>query len=174
MNRDPVALGHAHVAVLFSVIIPSPFIVHLKSDNTNTSALRNNVTDASSRIRGVRIRSLVRALLGDLGRAVGVDVTRLGSESLCLGIQISHNGAVGVGEGRLLDEHLGAHAGVDAGNAAAVARAVDVAGAEADRGKARVDVDEGVVVVCYTELAGVFASVAVRVANERALPLQRC
>ena len=46
-----------------------------------------------------------------------------------------------------------------------------MAGAKADRRKTRVDAGEGVVVVSHAELALVLRGVAVRVADERALPL---
>lgn len=47
-------------------------------------------------------------------------------------------------------------------------------GAEADRREAGVDPLEVVVVVGDTELARVFASVVVGVADQGALPLQQC
>lgn len=68
---------------------------------------------------------------------------------------------------------MGAHARVDtAGGVVLVARAVEVAGSEANGGQARVDVGEEVVVVGDAELAGIFPGVVIRVADERALPLR--
>jgi hypothetical protein len=145
---------------------PPPPRNRLEGDNTNTSALSNNVANASSRVSRVSIRSLVRSLLGDLSSAVGVEVTRLRGEALLLRVEVGNDSAIGVGERGLLDEDLSAHTRVDTGNTAAVAGAVDVAGAKTDRGQTGVDVDEGVVVVGHTELAGVLSSVAVAVANE--------
>jgi hypothetical protein len=49
-----------------------------------------------------------------------------------------------------------------------------VTGAKADRRKTRVDAGEEVVVVSHAELALVLRGVAVRVADERALPLLTC
>lgn len=47
-------------------------------------------------------------------------------------------------------------------------------GAEANRGKTRVDLLEVVVVVGDAELALVLSAVVVGVTDERALPLRRC
>lgn len=52
-----------------------------------------------------------------------------------------------------------------------VAAAVDVAGAEADRGQTRAHLLEEIVVVGHVELAGVFGGVGVRVADQGAFPL---
>ena len=71
----------------------------------------------------------------------------------------------------VLDEELSALAGVDTIADVLVVVVVEVAGAEAERGAARVDVLPVVVVVGDGEVALVFAAVAVRVADERALPV---
>lgn len=151
----------------------SPHNNSLESDNTNTSALSNNGAGTGSGISSVAVRRLVGALLGDASGGVGVDITGLVGRALEIGVEVSDNGEGVVGKRILLDENLCTHAGVDTRNTTAVARAVDVGGTEADGWKTRVDIDEGVVVVCDAKLAGVFTSVAVAVADKGALPLEK-
>lgn len=116
----------------------------------------------------------VRAGDGTLGgrvvAAAEVDVVEDG-EAIVVGVK-GGDGALGVDKGSRLDEGLGTHAGVDArGGEVLVQRVVDVEGAEADAGVARVDVDPVVVGVGDAEVAGVLVGVAVRVADEGALPV---
>ena len=105
---------------------------NLKGNNTNTSALLHDTANARSRINSVLVVRRKRTLLGNLRRAVGENIVLLDSEALLVGVEVSNDGLVDIGEGVCLDEDLGAHARVDAGDAAVVARAVDVAGTEAD------------------------------------------
>jgi predicted lipoprotein len=56
---------------------------------------------------------------------------------------------------------LSAHARVHTGDAARVAGTVNVASTESDRGQARVDIGEGVVVVGYVEFTLVLCGVVV-------------
>jgi hypothetical protein len=70
-----------------------------------------------------------------------------------------------------LDEHLGAVAGVDAVGDALEVAVVDVAGAEADRRGARVDVAPVVVGVGDAQVALVFGAVVVAVAYQRGFPV---
>lgn len=107
---------------------------HLESDDTNTSVLSDDAANVSSRVGGVAVGRLEGTLLGDLGGAVGVDVAGLDGEALLIRIEVGDDGVGGVGEGVLLNEDLGTHARVDTGDTAVVARAVDVAGTEADGG----------------------------------------
>lgn len=109
-----------------------PQIDSLEGDNTNTSALSYDIANGGCSISGVSVGSLVGALLGDAGGAVGEDVAGLGREALLIGVKVSHDGELGVSEGVLLNENLSTHAGVDTRDTTIVARAVDVAGTEAD------------------------------------------
>lgn len=68
-----------------------------------------------------------------------------------------------------LDQQLGAETGVDAVGDVLVVAVVDVAGAEAERGSARVDVVPVVVGVGDAEVALVLVAVAVGVADQRGL-----
>ena len=143
----------------------------LEGDNTDTSALRHDAADGRNRVNSVLVARCERALLGDLGRAVAEAVVLLGSKARLVRVKVCDDSLCRVCKRRRLDEDLGAHARVDARNAPVVARAVDVRRSEADRGQARVAVLEVVVVVRHAELALVLRSVAVRVADERDLPL---
>lgn len=105
--------------------------------------------------------------MGDLGVAVGEDVVAFSSEAILLGVEVSHNSALNIRERVLLDEDLGAHARVDSGNAAVVAGAVDVGGAEANGRQARVDLGEGVMVIGDLQLACVLGRGAVTMSNTK-------
>lgn len=135
---------------------------------------------------------------GVVGRAAEVDVLDRG---LAVDVRVDRgDGPLGVDKGARLDEYDGTHARVDArrgdgvevvaGEVARVSQLlpflrqlvhghghghghllVDVAGAEADRGRAAVDVGPLVVGIRDTELARILSGVAVRVADKRSLPL---
>lgn len=75
------------------------------------------------------------------------------------------------GEDVALDEDLCAVAGVDSVAALREVGVVDVAGAEADAGGARVDVEPVVVVLGHAEVAGVLGAVGVGVPDQRGLPV---
>lgn len=104
----------------------------------------------------------------------GENVVALVCETLLVRVEVGDDGLVDTGERVVLNKDLSAHARVDTRDTAVVAGAVDVGGSETDRGKARVDLLEVVVVVGDAELALVDGTVVVGVADERALPLCLC
>lgn len=112
------------------------------------------------------------ALGGDvLAAAIGHIAN--GGESIGLGVPAKDDlTTLGILEDGGLNTDLGAHAGIDARRAdGQVVVVIDVYGAEADRGVAGVDVKPVVVSVGNVELALVLRGVAVRVTNQRGLPL---
>lgn len=120
----------------------------------------------------VAIRRRERARLRDPGIAVDVQVVLLDDVSFLVAVEVGDDGEFGAGEGRLLDEDLGAHAAVDARRRVVLeARAIDVPGPEPDRRQTAVDVRPVVVVVCYVQLTRVLAAVAVAVADQGTFPL---
>lgn len=109
---------------------------------------------------------------GDDG-AAEADVLGNGVASL-LGVGEEDGGLAGrVDQGGAADENLGAHAGVDGVQADVVPESVDDidGGGEADKGLPAVDVLEVVVGVGDVALALVLGAVAVRVADQGALPV---
>jgi hypothetical protein len=138
-----------------------PLHTPLKSNNAHTSTLLHNPARTTRRIRRIRITRPKAPRLRNLCRAIAEHIARLGRKPILIGVQVCHDSTVHIRKRVLLDVHLRAHARVDARDAAVVAAGVDVRGAEADRGQARVDALEGVVVVGYAELARVFGRVAV-------------
>lgn len=145
----------------------------LEGDDTNTSRLGNDAASGGSRVNSVLVAGSPGALLGDLSGGVGEDVVALGGEALQVRVEVGDNGPLDTGEGVALNENLSTHAGVDTGDTAVVAGAVDVGGSEADRGETGVDVLEVVVVVGDAQLALVGLSV-VGVAHQGTLPLLQC
>jgi len=143
----------------------------LEGDDTNTSRLGNNAASRGSSIGGVLVARGPGALLGNLSGGRGEEVVALVGEALLVRVEVGDNGTLDTGERGVLNKDLSAHAGVDTRDTAVVAGAVDVGGAETDRGKARVDLLEVVVVVGDAELAGVLSGVIVGVTDQRALPL---
>lgn len=112
-----------------------------------------------------------RALGGLVDAAAEVDIVDGGS-ALGLGVDRG-DGSLGVLKGAGLDQDVGTHASVDTSGAdGEEVVVVDVDGAEADRGVARVDIEPVVVGVGDVELAGVLGGVAVGVADERGLVLE--
>lgn len=84
----------------------------------------------------VAVRDARGAGLRDSGRAVLEDVVSLGGVSIGIAVEVGDDGELGGREVALLDQHLGAHADVDTrGGVVLEAGAVDVAGAEAERGQ---------------------------------------
>jgi hypothetical protein len=143
----------------------------LKGDDTNTSRLGNNAASRGSGIGSVLVARGPGALLGDLGGGRGEEVVALVGEALLVGVEVGDDSTFNTGERGILNKDLSAHAGVDTRDTAVVAGAVDVGGTETDRGKARVDLLEVVVMVRDAELAGVLSGVVVGVTDEGALPL---
>ena len=77
-----------------------------------------------------------------------------------------------VKKGREKHTHLGTHATIQPGcRRIQKDRVVDVRRAESQRRQARIDIAEEVVVVSHFQEAGVLCSIAVGVADERALPV---
>lgn len=166
-------------------MIPSS---HHLSDDSSTGLGLDELANAAGRVGSITVSVMSHhgytldsrvavgrsefLLLGDLGVAVGKDVVLVGGETLLLAVEVGDDGALDVVERVLLDEHLGAHAGVDTGGGnVLVAAAVDVGGAEAHRGSTRVDVGPVVVVVGDVELASVISAGVVAVADQAGLPV---
>lgn len=143
----------------------------LEGDNADTSTLGHDAADTGRRVNSVLVAGRERAILGNLGRAVAENIVLLRRKALLVRVEVGNNRLGNIGEGIRLNEHLSAHARVDAGNAAVEARVVDVACAEADGGQTRVDCSEGVVVVSHAQLALVHGSVVIGVADQGTLPL---
>ena len=155
-------------------IIPSATTC-LERNDTHTSALVHNCAHTTSSICSVRVRNRHATDLRNADITVGKDVVLVNSVAILIGVKVRDNSTLGVGEGVLLDQNLGAHAGVYArGRVVNVAAAVDVTGAKTDGWKTRVHVLEEVVVVRDVELASVLAGIRVGVADKRALPLCFC
>jgi hypothetical protein len=134
----------------------------------NTGSANNSSLD-SSRLK--ELRNLVRDLgQGALGSSV-LAVTKV----VALGNSVTTVGTVerllGLDPDVVLDEELGTLARVDAIGDVLVVVVVEVASSEAERRATRVDVEPVVVVVGDGQVALVFAAVAVRVADQRALPV---
>jgi hypothetical protein len=144
---------------------------HLEGDDTNTSRLGNNTAGRGSSIGSVLVAGSPGALLSDLGGGRGEEVVALVGEALLVRVEVGDDSTLNTGERSVLNKNLSAHAGVDTGDAAVVTGAVDVGGAETDRGEARVDLLKVVVVVGDAELAFVLGGVVVGVTDEGALPL---
>ena len=104
-------------------------------------------------------------LLGNLRSRRTEDVVTLVGVALQVRVEVGDNSPLHAREGVVLHQHLRAHTRVDARDAAAVARAVHVPGAEADRGETRVDSLPVVVVVGDVQLARVLGGVVVGVAD---------
>lgn len=128
----------------------------LEGDNTDTSALGHDAADTGRRVNSVLVGGRERALLGNLGRAVAENIVLLRRKALLVRVEVGNDRLGDVGEGVGFNEHLSAHARVDAGNTAVETRVVDVACAEADGRQTRVDCGEGVVVVSHAQLALVY------------------
>jgi hypothetical protein len=112
--------------------------------------------------------------LGDLnGGTVGKNVVHTGGEPLLVRVEVGDDGKLDGIEVALLNEGLGTHADIDTGGVrGGVAAAVHVAGSKAERRQTGVDIVPAVVVVGDLQLSGVLIAVAVRVTNERSLPLK--
>lgn len=141
------------------------------SDLAGASAGLNSSDQPVSAVEGVLVLGLEAALLGDLGGAgAAEDVADVAGEAGLVAVEVGDDGAVDIVKDVVLGQHLGAHAAVDArGRAVLEDRVEDVARAEAQRGQAGADVDEGVVVVGDAQLALVLCGVAVRVADQASL-----
>lgn len=125
----------------------------------------------NSRI-AIRDTSQASRLSNPRRRAPREDIIPAHGEPVLVAVKVRHDGQLGVGKVALLDQHLRAHARVDARRGVAlVARAVQVHRAKAHRGQPRVDVGEEVVVVRHVQLALILGRVVVRVPDQGALPL---
>ena len=103
-----------------------------EGDDTNTSRLGNNTASRSSSVGSVLVARGPGALLGNLGGRGGEQVVALVGEALLVGVEVGDDSTLDTGERGILNKHLSAHAGVDTRDAAVVAGAVDVGGAETD------------------------------------------
>lgn len=146
----------------------------LEGDDTNTSRLSDNAASGGSSVGSVLVAGSPGTLLGDLGGGRGEEVVALIGKALLIRVEVGHDSTLNASERGVLNKDLSAHAGVDTGDSAVVAGAVDVGGTETDRGETRVDPLEVVVVVSNAELAFILTGVAVGVTDERALPLSLC
>lgn len=120
----------------------------------------------------VGVRRAERAGSSNDGIAVREDIVSARGKAVLRAVEIRDDGPLRIGEGRLLDQNLCAHAGVDTGGGDVfIAAGVDVGGAESDGRSSAIHVVPVVVVVGHSQLAPVLACVAVAVSNEGALPL---
>lgn len=139
--------------------------------NLEAKSVASNANNSSLNILAAEQLVLVRNA-GKVALRSGVlagaeVVVALDSVAVLLG-ELGGQGILDVDEDVALDQGLGAHASVDAGVAALVVGVVDVGGAEADQGLARVDVLPVVVRVGDVEEALVVGA-GVGVADERCL-----
>lgn len=127
----------------------------------------NSSLDGTAAEKGVRV--------WDAGEGASKSGVLSITEVVVVGDGVSGIGGIeglgGAGEDVALDEDLCAVAGVDSVADLGEVGVVDVAGAEADAGCARVDVGPVVVVLGYAEVAGVLGAVGVGVADEGGLPV---
>lgn len=151
-TRAPRLLRNAYVHDPVSRTISS----HPLDAEGLTSCANNLALDIGLAEQGVVVRDLAGAkvALGGSVLAAAIGHVRNGGVSVLLGVRSEDDLLARVLEDGGLDAHLGAHAGVDTCAAELVVEVVvDVDGAVADRGVARVDVLPVVVGVGDVELA---------------------
>lgn len=142
---------------------------HLQAREGVAGHTDNSSLDGARLNSGVGVRHLGEGTLGSLVGGGAPVVAASDGVAILIGVD-RDKGLDDVVEDVVLDEDLGAHAGVDAGDGDVLEIVVDdVDGAEADEGAAGADVAPVVVVVGDVQLARVLVGVGVGVADERVL-----
>ncbi|KAJ8130944.1 hypothetical protein O1611_g2686 [Lasiodiplodia mahajangana] len=119
------------------------------SDDTQARVRLHHAANTARRVKPIGRRQ--GANLCDLGRAVDEDVVSINSVSVLVTVKVCDDSELSGAEVVLFDQELCAHSAVDARCGVVFeARTEDMAGTEAERGQARVDVVP-VVVVTFVE-----------------------
>jgi len=136
----------------------------VKKRNSNEPWVRNDLLVVVWHAKRARLLDRFRARSGQ-------DVANILDGTQLTGVQTGH-GLINVQEIVVLHAADSSHAGVNArGEDVLNAVGVDVASAESERWETRVDVIYPIVMVGDAKFASVFVSVAVRVTDQRALPV---